>query len=204
MDNYTLYMHILPKEISGYKNDKYYIGITQMKPEYRWNGGRGYKKQFFGKAIRKYGWENFEHIIIDTGLSKEQAKDKEMFFIEKYKSCDRRYGYNVTTGGDNVMPREILDERNRKISLARKGQKLSETTKMKIAEMHKGKKLTPEHIEKIVESRKKYYKKTKCVETQVEYKSIKEASSMTGISHLAIARSCKGKNIRCGLHFVHC
>ena len=44
MDNYTVYMHISP---SG----KRYIGITSVKPKYRWRNGKGYETQIFYRAI---------------------------------------------------------------------------------------------------------------------------------------------------------
>lgn len=239
MENYTVYMHILPKEVSGHKNDKYYIGITRSEPKVRWKSGYGYRKQLFGKAIKKYGWDKFEHKIIETGLSSEQAKNEEISLIEKYRSCDRQYGYNVTTGGDGVLPREIVEKMAMKISVANKGRKLSEETKRKIAEKHKGRKLTQEQRAKISKGHmgkkqsdetkaklsaagkttercenlrkisEKAYEKTrkriKCVETQEEYnKSIKDAVAMTGISRCSIVRSCKYKDVRCGMHFVYC
>ena len=56
-------------------NDKCYIGITcQSKPERRWQNGLGYKTQFFYRAIEKYGWDGFNHIILHKGLSENQAK----------------------------------------------------------------------------------------------------------------------------------
>ena len=58
MKTYTLYEHISP---SG----KIYVGITCRKPEYRWNYGKGYTtdQMYFKRAIDKYGWDNFQHII---------------------------------------------------------------------------------------------------------------------------------------------
>lgn len=41
---------------------KIYIGCTSRKPEYRWNHGRGYRidhQERMGKAVQKYGWDNF-------------------------------------------------------------------------------------------------------------------------------------------------
>ena len=49
---YTVYKHITP---SG----KVYIGITSIKPDKRWNRGKGYKDNiYFSNAINKYGWDN--------------------------------------------------------------------------------------------------------------------------------------------------
>ena len=51
-------------------NDKKYIGITSRNVDLRWQNGLGYKNTHFGNAIKKYGWENFEHIILFEGLNK--------------------------------------------------------------------------------------------------------------------------------------
>ena len=38
---WTVYIHIVPKSISGYDYDKYYVGITSKPVEKRWkNNGR--------------------------------------------------------------------------------------------------------------------------------------------------------------------
>ena len=75
---YTVYKHIFP-------NDKIYIGITCNSPKTRWgNQGYGYKNQLVGRAIKKYGWNNIEHIIIRKGLTKEEAKIAERKLIKKY------------------------------------------------------------------------------------------------------------------------
>ena len=70
IDNiWTVYMHITP-------NLKYYIGITSQKAEYRWGkDGCNYRSQIFKNAINKYGWDNIEHKIIATNLSKQEAKE---------------------------------------------------------------------------------------------------------------------------------
>ena len=86
-------MHISP-------NNKRYIGITSIKPIYRWNNGKGYKDQVFYNAINKYGWDNFEHIIICKGLDKEEAEWLEEELIREFDTTNKDKGYNVTKGGD--------------------------------------------------------------------------------------------------------
>lgn len=87
---FTVYIH--KNKING----KIYVGQTSLKPTERWEkDGRGYRTQFFYNAILKYGWDNFEHIIIKTGLSREEAKELEHELIIKYKSSHKKYGYNA-------------------------------------------------------------------------------------------------------------
>ena len=67
---WKVYAHIVPKEISKYEHDKYYIGITSQTLSKRWQyNGQGYKRQqVFWNAIQKYGWKNFKHRIIYIGV----------------------------------------------------------------------------------------------------------------------------------------
>ena len=115
---YSVYKHTSP-------NGKVYIGLTGLKPEYRWNHGIGYRKNpYFWKAILKYGWDNFEHEILFTELSKQEAIEKEKELIQLYDSTNRDKGYNLSTGGESgqcgVHPSE---ETRRKMSESTKGDK---------------------------------------------------------------------------------
>ena len=84
---YSVYMH------TNKINDKKYIGITQTSIKERWCNGRGYsKKQKFGKAIKKYGWDGFTHDILFEVLSKDEACKKEIELIEFYDSYKNNRG----------------------------------------------------------------------------------------------------------------
>ena len=131
MDNYTVYMHVSP---SG----KRYIGITCRKPEHRWANGKGYTgNDYFTKAINKYGWDSFEHIIVSKGLDEETAKWLEMELIKIWDSTNRSKGYNITFGGEGTTGWIPSEETRKKISKAQKGRKLSEEHKRKIGENSK-------------------------------------------------------------------
>lgn len=91
MGKFCVYKHTSP---SG----KSYIGITSRKPSQRWLNGGGYIGQpKFYNAIEKYGWENFSHEVLFSGLSEEEACNKEIELIKKYDSIEN--GYNCSTGG---------------------------------------------------------------------------------------------------------
>ena len=74
--SYTVYMHTSP-------SNKRYIGVTKQKPISRWRtDGSGYKdSKYFWRAIKKYGWNNFQHEILFQGLTKEEAEQKEIELI---------------------------------------------------------------------------------------------------------------------------
>lgn len=100
---YTVYKHTLPKEFSGKENNMVYIGITSIIPEKRWRNGQGYwQNKYFYNAIHKYGWSNFEHIIITDGLTKSEAENMEIELIREYNSANRLYGYNLDLGGNSI------------------------------------------------------------------------------------------------------
>lgn len=82
-------------------NNKKYIGITGQERYWdRWRSdGSGYKTQIFGRAIEKYGWDNFEHEILEIVKNEDDALVKEQYFIKKYKSDNPKYGYNISCGG---------------------------------------------------------------------------------------------------------
>lgn len=65
-DNFCVYMHI------NRANGKRYVGITAQNPINRWQNGLGYRRnKHFWDAILKYGWDNFDHLILYSGLRKE-------------------------------------------------------------------------------------------------------------------------------------
>jgi group I intron endonuclease len=91
--NYSVYRHVAP-------NGKSYVGITCRRPEERWSNGRAYKDNpHFWNAIQKYGWDNFTHEILQSGLTKEEACRHEIEYISEFLLTDPRYGYNRDNGG---------------------------------------------------------------------------------------------------------
>ena len=111
-------------------NGKQYIGITSQEPQKRWgNNGCHYKgseQRCFYNAIQKYGWDGFEHKILFTDLSEQDAKAKEKELIQKYHTCiyDKpKNGYNMTFGGEGAVGYKHSMKARRKMSEDRKGEK---------------------------------------------------------------------------------
>lgn len=95
---YTIYKH------TNKVNGKVYIGLTKCKDlTRRWAGGHGYKQcKFFFSAIVRYGWLNFDHEILETGIqTKAEAAEREKHYVKEYRSRNPRYGYNIQEGGFN-------------------------------------------------------------------------------------------------------
>ena len=108
---YCIYKH------TNRVNGKIYIGQTYQEPKKRWqNGLSAYShNEHFYNAIKKYGWNNFDHEILLENLSKEEMKYWEDYYIEYYESRNPDKGYNIMKGGQ-VSPFQILwqDENFRK------------------------------------------------------------------------------------------
>ena len=111
MKQFCVYIHTSP-------SNKVYIGITSMEPpEKRFNNGRGYgRRTVFGKAIKKYGWDNFKHEILLSGLTEIEAKNKEQELIKQYDSTNREYGYNMSLGGDGTPGVKKSEDQRKAIS----------------------------------------------------------------------------------------
>lgn len=191
-------------------NGKAYIGITCKEPTKRWgHNGAGYQTQpHFWRAIQKYGWENFEHYIIETGLTEEEACDLEVQYIAALNTRDPDVGYNYEPGGKchdketrirignsergalhHYYGKHRDAETRRKISESLSGENhywygkhLPESTRRKISEANKGKVMTDESI---------VVKPVVCVETGDIYISATEAAKAMGVGRAAIAQGIR-------------
>ena len=205
---YTVYEH--RNKING----KRYIGITKQIPEERWRNGSNYKESpHFYAAIQKYGWDAFEHKILFTNLTKEEACKKEKELIKKHKTQDREYGYNILEGGTApTLPQEVRD----KISTGMMGNKnglghpCSEEKKKKISEAQKGRQFTAAHKAKLSEAAKKRHvpcsaekrktlsqnypnkRKVYCEETDTIYESVQECARQLNLYATNVTKVCKG------------
>lgn len=118
---YCVYVHI------NKTNDKKYVGLTSKNPEKRWNNGYGYySNKHFYSAILKYGWDNFQHLIVGEHLSVDEACKMEQDLISLYHSNNPNFGYNICAGGEtNILPPSSL----KKIADHHRGTKMSESAK---------------------------------------------------------------------------
>lgn len=101
---YSVYMHVFP-------NKKKYIGITRQEPNKRFGGGFNYQTQVVGRAIKKYGWENIEHKILYENLTKQEAIKYEQELIKKYKTNQKKFGYNKSIGGETGRKNNYMCEK---------------------------------------------------------------------------------------------
>lgn len=88
-----LYKHTL-------KNSRMcYIGQTN-NIERRWeNNGENYRtsKKFYA-AIKKYGWDNFTHEILEETENPNYANKREQYYIGKFNSIAKGFNYDIGGG----------------------------------------------------------------------------------------------------------
>ena len=205
---YCVYKHVSP-------DGRVYIGITRNNPIKRWQGGTGYKgNSYFTRAINKYGWGNFKHIIIADGLTEESAKKMEIKLIADYKSNIRKYGFNISSGGESKKGTTISDWQKSRISEASKGKIVSHETREKLSKASLKTWSNPEHVAHMKEmnsgeknpqygKKRTNEEKLKCGAKPIlqyatdgtliaEYISCHEASKITNISRDVISKCCRG------------
>lgn len=195
MNNYIIYMH--KNKING----KVYIGQTKQQPEKRWKNGEGYiDSPRFYNAIKKYGWENFSHKILIDNLTLEEADIQESYYIKLYKATDERYGYNINEGGGSHA-------RGKQLSiLISKGQKKNwqNNLQRKIKQSNKLKEQwkKQEYREKFIGQNNGNSTQLKCIETNMIFKTVKEAAQWAKTSRQNISGCLAGRqNTAGGYHW---
>lgn len=196
-----------------------YIGQTSKTPQERaGSNGSNYKEsRRFYNAIKKYGWHSFKLDILATVLTLEEANMVEMDMIERQKSRNPKYGYNIALGGDN---KEMSDETKALISQKAKSRMANKTNNPMY-----GKKWTQEQYEKCYrggftyewtpERRKvmsdrmlvtseKWKKRVKCVEDNLSFNSLTDAAKHYGVNVSTLCGHLKGYQHTCkGKHFIY-
>lgn len=114
-------IYLLINKIDG----KVYVGQTWYDYKYRMRkNGIGYIGcVHLYAAIQKYGIENFKYLTLAECKTQEEADKLEVYFINKYDSCNSKKGYNLKNGG---IHGEMSDESKQKISKTLTGKKHSQ------------------------------------------------------------------------------
>lgn len=189
-------------------NGKQYVGQTVRSLEERFNEHKRHAG-VVGRAIKKYGAENFVYEIIDRADDIETLNRKEIEYIQRLGTVEP-FGYNLCYGGENTMGYNHRQESKVKMSMVQKergnqvgsknhffGKKHSEETREKMRLAWKNKRtMTEEMKQKLKESHPK--KAVINLTTGERFESIKEAAEKFGIEATHITRVCKGKRKSCG------
>lgn len=138
-------------------NGKWYIGQSRNIID-RWNIAYRYakckKQPKIFSAIKKYGYDAFEKVIIEEcSLDQSVLDSREEHWIKHYNSVE--LGYNCRTGGSSGG--KFSNESKKKMSIAKVGTKrvFSEEHRKRISEAKKGKPNGREGTEWTEEQRKR-------------------------------------------------
>ena len=210
MNQYIVYAHV--NKING----KIYIGQTKdVKRRWRSNGIEYQKSPYFYHAIQKYGWNNFQHIILKEKLTKEKADQYEQYYIKYYKTQEK--GYNIRDGGSKALaestkeklsqiaknrgawkgdlnPRHIDPLRGERNGMF--GKHHTKETKQKISKALTGRTLTEERknqIKTFMNTKHPRAKKVRCIETGEIFSSARKAAEAYNTAHSCITRVCNGE-----------
>lgn len=175
--DYCIYMH------ASRFSDKVYVGITNNVKR-RWaRKEESYKRSpHIYNALKKYGWDNFVHVVLHDKLTKEQACEEEKAWIALFKLSNRTY--NITDGGEGVCGTHRTEEEKEHLRKTLTGRKASDELKAKLRKVQQEK------------SGKKIYSfdpNTK--ELVKQYPSINDAARQLNTTYHTIARAAKGKRV---------
>lgn len=210
---HCVYMHI--NKVNGKK----YIGQAKGNPKNRWN--KGYKNcTVFYNAIQKYGWNNFEHIVLVNGLTIDEANLCEQIFIALYDTTNRKLGYNLQSGGKNcnqsketklkISNSNIGKHKNFGKNNYFYGKTHTLETREYLRKINTGKKHSAKTIEKMIANSNRSHKGINHPNIKpisqfdknnnfiADWQYINQARDYLGIDPSTIIRCCKGKQKTAG------
>lgn len=235
---YTIYKY------TNVANGKVYIGQTCKSLEERAqaNGHNYYECRRFYVAIQKYLWSSFIPEVLEIVETVDEANEREIYYINLYKSTDERYGYNLAFGGDN---KEMLPETKALISAKAKERYTDKTRNPMFGKKHTKEALEKQSIKKRGENNPMYgtvwtdiqrmnsgtrgkhlnlsdgqrrvlaerirkigkttgLKPVRCIEDNLVFRSITEASKHYGVSISTLCGHLRGTQKSCrNRHFEY-
>ena len=94
-------------------NNKVYIGQTKVSLKLRFqnhlSAARNGKDYVIGKAIRKYGEENF-YIELLEECTIEELNEREKYWISYFNATNNKFGYNISIGGNVIRTTKELNK----------------------------------------------------------------------------------------------
>ena len=127
--NYCVYKLTSPE-------GKSYIGVTGRALKTRWANGKKYHNcRAIEEAINRFGWDSFKKELLESGLERDEAYEREHYWVTYFKSNEKEHGYNLTNGG--IRGDIHFEETKKRIARQHIGTKASEETKKLLSEIAK-------------------------------------------------------------------
>lgn len=219
--NGKIYVYFNKKKYEEEGIERYYVGQTVREISHR-SGKNGSQyttnpNSKIARAIKKWGWESFEVIILEDNITNQDELNKlEIYYIEKYNSYEK--GYNSTKGGEGQIGRIYSDEAKRKMSIshlgqipALKGKKMSKEACLKMSKAkkgsipwNKGKELSQEHKQKLKDNAKinpNYGRKNKKASDETK-KKMSEANSWRWTAVKCVELDMEFGNTRLAVEYI--
>ena len=202
---YIVYQHI------NKTNGKSYIGLTCRKPQKRWglNGNNYVECPHFWRAIQKYGWDNFDHIILYSGLTHDEACETEKRLISELQTNNPDYGYNISSGGDgydsDIMIQKWKDPEYKEDMSNRMREAWKDPEKRKrrsdaAKERWSNKEFKDITMQKV---RNACHRVVRCIETGEVFYMLKDAAQKYNTHSGNIIYACKHNGRCCGYHWEY-
>lgn len=124
-------------KITNLTNRMFYIGSSQNVIK-RWIDHRSFlntnrhENEYLQNAWNKYGEVNFELEILEVVVL-ELLEEREQYWLDSTKCCDRTIGYNLSPSSENCRGFVHTEATRAKLSALKKGKPRSEETKAKIS-----------------------------------------------------------------------
>jgi group I intron endonuclease len=141
-------------QILNLVNGKRYVGSAAISFVKRWRDHKWSLKKnkhhskHLQRAWNRYGEENFEFEILGCCNPKDCIL-WEQKFIDKYKTANRKFGYNIYPIAGSPLGNKLSKETKAKMGNARRGIPRTEEVRTKISKALKGFKVSEETKEKI-------------------------------------------------------
>lgn len=171
-----------------------------------------YRARLLYRAMKKHSINNFQWEILEICFNEQHLNIQEKFYIQKYNSLNRDFGYNLSEGGTGGNNWLYLDEEDKLIAkekLSKSGienyknnPERKKESSIRLAAIRKDPNKSRKNAE-VTSARLKLLNKTDsrfitakckkvfCVENGKIYASYKEAASDLNISYPTIARSVR-------------
>lgn len=113
--------------IRNKENNMVYVGLSSnihnrwTEHRYRLNT-KIHPNKKLQNAWDKYGEDSFEFFVIEK-CSKDIIYEREKYWIKEYRACDRQFGYNLSTGGENSSEGSVWSDEQKEIASKKRNPK---------------------------------------------------------------------------------